>query len=344
MGTGKMIYIRADANADIGMGHVMRCLSIADAASTMGVKSTFVLADREVESLVNDRGYKTVVLHSDYSGMEEEEWPEIQAGLIIVDSYNVTQKYFRKVRKHGPIAYMDDLATFPYAVDILINYNIYAPSLDYHSLYAKTGISEPYMIIGPSYVPLRKMFQGQETRKQNKDVRHILISTGGADPEHLALKILQSKPDKYSYHFLLGQKNADKDAIKEVRQGNIILHEDVSDMKSLICGMDIAVSAAGSTLYEICSCGVPLITYVLADNQIPGANAFGDLGLAVNLGDLRNNEDPGGMILSAVEDLAAEYEQRVEMGTRMQSMMDGFGASRMVTKIIGFMKGDPADC
>ena len=69
------IFFRADANSSIGMGHVMRCLSIADAFHSLGNDSiiiTFILADDTVEKLIQDRGYKTVVLHSKYSKMEGE--------------------------------------------------------------------------------------------------------------------------------------------------------------------------------------------------------------------------------------------------------------------------------
>ena len=112
--------------------------------------------------------------------------------------------------------------------------------------------------------------------------------------------------------------------------------------------MDICVSAAGSTIYEICACGVPLITYILADNQISGAETFEKLGLAVNCGDLRSaavnisdsltlvsksksENNSAEIILTAVERLAEEYEYRVQVGKLMQEMIDGYGAERLVS-------------
>ena len=144
--------------------------------------------------------------------------------------------------------------------------------------------------------------------------------------------------------------NPDRDEIQRIADGrnDITLHENVSDMKNLISSMDLCISAAGSTLYEICACGVPLITYCLAYNQIAGAEAFSHLGLAINVGDLRDPEsvDPQqvmsgrldssavGMIFSAVDCLAADHDLRVEMGARMQEMIDGCGAERMVREIV----------
>lgn len=329
-----MIIIRADANPNIGMGHIMRCLSVADAASSSGHKVTFILADDGVEGLVNERGYEAIVLHTDYKDMESEVWPEIAAELIIVDSYYVTKPYLEKLRLRAPLVYIDDILSFPYPVDILVNYNAYAPFAGYHELYENSGVEEPHLILGTTYAPLRAMFRGLSKKEQKRDVENVLISTGGSDVEHVALRIVEAQPTARTYHLLLGNMNEDKEEIRKLAGKNIVLHENVTDMKTLICSMDLAVSAAGSTLYEICACGVPLITYVLADNQIPGAQAFERLGLAINLGDMREVEDPSKLILSSIEMLAYDYERRVEVGQKMQSMIDGFGADRMVEEIM----------
>ena len=122
----------------------------------------------------------------------------------------------------------------------------------------------------------------------------VLLSTGGSDELHIALSFIKhlcEQPDSgITYHVLIGAMNTDKDEIRSLAADKewIELHENVADMKSLICSMDVVVSAAGSTLYEICACGVPLITFSAADNQVPGAEAFSSLGLAVNVGDLRS--------------------------------------------------------
>lgn len=148
------IFFRTDANSSIGMGHVMRCLSIADAFHSLGNDSIiiiFILADDTVEKLIQDRGYKTVVLHSKYSKMESELplW-DIQSfetiHLLIVDSYYVTEHYLSSMRElirtqdnngdKGKLVYIDDVNAFLYPVDILINYNVYGSTVDYEKMYA----------------------------------------------------------------------------------------------------------------------------------------------------------------------------------------------------------------
>lgn len=351
------IAIRTDANFNIGMGHIMRCLSIADAFSSGGHHVSFVLADDTVESLVKGRGYEAVILHSDYTKMEEElsSWPVVMPYILIVDSYYVTVSYLSQLHEEmrsvgGSLVYIDDVYTFPYSADILVDYNVYATHAIYEELYR--GTEKPQFILGPTYAPLRPMFGGLDKKVQPEKVENILISTGGSDELNLELSILKSLLQKQNngriYHFLLGAMNTDKEEIKRLAGENIVLHENVTDMKNLISSMDLVISAAGSTLYEICACGVPFITYSIADNQVPGAEAFERLGLGINIGDLRdpdtiNSEfvmsgtlNPSAVerLLKATDKLTDDYRKRVLMGIKMQSMIDGFGANRIVWRIL----------
>lgn len=333
------VIIRADANINIGMGHVMRCLSIADSFNAQGHTVSFVLSSDDVQNFVKSRGYESVVLHTSYDSMENELrcWPRALADIIIVDSYYVSSKYLSALKDmmkctSGRLIYIDDLATFPYPVDVLINYNVYSNEIDYKRLYEGGGIAVPLLILGPTYAPLRTMFRGVEKKIQPEIVENVMISTGGTDLEHIALSIVKTRLEKYTYHMLVGALNAERDEIAKLALHNpkIVLHESVSDMKSLISSMDICVSAAGSTMYEVCACGVPMITYIVADNQLPGAKAFEKMGLAENIGDMRQEEKPAVFIINTIHHLADDYNKRCLVGSRMQETVDGFGAERIV--------------
>lgn len=355
-----MIYIRADANSNIGMGHIMRCLSIADAFRSNGIMSTFIVADENALAVVALRGYEAIVLNSAFDDMEAELplWKLkgiLEADIIIVDSYFVTDSYLLKIKsdflKNGKLVYIDDITAFAYPVDTLVNYNAFAEISKYQSLYKDTSVAFPKLILGPSYAPLRAMFQNVLKRLQPKIVKNILISTGGADKFHLALLLITALKENvaskdYNYHFLIGAMNEDKEQIRKLALGydNLVIHENVSDMRHLLEGMDLAVSAAGSTLYEICACGVPLITYTIADNQILGAEAFQKLGLAINIGDLRKKSVPDGthilceeletsainQIINAIDMCCEDYAWRVVVGDKMHEIIDGHGAERLV--------------
>ena len=376
----KKIIFRADANKAIGMGHIMRTLSIADAFSSAHCEVEFIIADDTVASLIQDRGYNTTVLRSQYDHMDDELelWPiDLHADYLIVDSYYVTPSYFGSLRErlrtdaveNSKLVYIDDVLRFPYPVDILIDYGVYASASAYHDLYKNSReeggsddpVEEPEFILGATYTPLRSMFRGIPRRLQSEEVKHILISTGGSDELHLTLALINeivAKKDKNDtkvrsnriYHFLIGAMNEDKEEIKRVASEVewVQLHENVQNMKALISSMDEVVSAAGSTTYEISACGVPLITYSLADNQISGGEAFERFGLGLYIGDLR---DPGSInpdlvmsgslatdaverILTATDILASDYTRRVTIGAKMQELIDGCGAERMVQRIL----------
>lgn len=357
------IVFRADANPGIGMGHVMRCLSIADAFNAIGNKVLFVVADENVVGLINDRGFETAVLNSDYKDMESElgMWPDgLQPEIVVVDSYFVTEGYFRSLKEKfagGKVVYIDDVASFPYPVDVLVDYNAYGLYVDYSGLYAYSEVKQPELVLGPTYTPLRGMFKGIERRRQSEVVKDVLVSTGGSDELHLTLKLMRavgvasgSSVVGPIYHFLIGTMNQDRDEIHLLADGmgNVVLHENVKEMRALIEACDIAISAAGSTMYEICACGVPMVTYSIADNQNPGTEAFEKQGLAVNVGDLRIPEsidagevisgelvaDAAERIVSAAEGLADDYELRCRIGGRMQELIDGRGAERLAERLL----------
>ncbi len=346
-----MILFRADGNAKIGSGHIMRCLSIADAFKRKNKESCFLLADKAFLSLIESRGYAVHILDSDYRNLDSEIEQvktavcNYQSEMVIIDSYYVAKNYLKGLKELVRLVYVDDLATFAYPVDMLVNYNAYGPYIAYKELYAKENETLPQLVLGLQYVPLREMFRNVPMRKQNEIVKNVLISTGGSDPIHLALKLAQyitKNSCSQRFHILVGAMNADYGRLKYIAEtsNNIIVHHNVNDMRKLISFCDIAISAAGSTMYEIAACGVPMIIYVLADNQIPGAEAFEKLGLAISCGDLRDKDDAARILMNSVDSLAINFALRKQIGEKMQYMVDGLGADRLATKLLEFSENN----
>lgn len=320
-----MILFRADGNEKIGLGHIMRCLSIALALRDDGTEVRFVIADNRCEPIIVQKGFECIVLNTDYSNMESEfsaferVVEELKPGIIVIDSYYINEQYLKRIGKQVKTAYIDDILAFPYPVNTLINYNIFSSQADYDELYKKVK-KKPRFVLGTDYVPLRKEFSDCAYRKSEK-VNNILVSTGGADTQHIAVKFLEylnDNPERligYCLEFIVGSVNRDIERIKELsdKLPNVKLMIDVKNMKKLMCGCDLAVSAAGSTLYELCVCSVPTITYVIADNQMPAARAFEQKGLMVNIGDLRNKENIGELIYNFIIELIKDKEKRESM-------------------------------
>jgi spore coat polysaccharide biosynthesis predicted glycosyltransferase SpsG len=237
------------------------------------------------------------------------------------------------------VIYIDDVFAFPYDVDALINYNIYSSEARYRDIYL--NINLPKLYLGPMYVPLRKEFKNVHI-ELNERVENVFISTGGSDEPGLVLKIidsLRSKPslvEEVNYHFVIGSYEPDIERINELslKYPWINIHRNVTDMAGLMSRCDIAVSAAGSTLYELCSCGIPTITYVLADNQIDGAREFEARGLMLSAGDLRETDYDCESIIQLIQKLVNDNDLRMDMHRRIVSLIDDKGAYRIVEDIL----------
>lgn len=345
------ILFRADANPSIGFGHIMRCLSIADAAKAFHQEAVFLLADPAVQELVRARGFRTAVLGTDYKSMESETEKvgavieKYRAGILFVDSYFVTEQYLNTLwnmcrRVNCRLVYMDDVLAFPYPCDVLINYNIYGPDADYDGLY-KGAEHTPEFLLGTSFAPLRSEFQNLKSRAVRRQGKHILISTGGSDSEHMTLALVEEikkREDSVTFHIVIGAMNADRDtvSVRAEKVKNIVLHENVSNMSELMQEADAAVSAAGSTLYELCAAQTPAVTYILADNQIPGAEGFARRGILKNCGDVRvfGSRELAKRLVQEAVSLCGQYDRRCRIAENMSGVVDGRGAERIVKAIV----------
>ena len=107
-------------------------------------------------------------------------------------------------------------------------------------------------------------------------------------------------------------------------------------MSELMLNCDVAISAAGSTLYELCATQTPTITYILEDNQQPVADAFAELKVLMNCGDIRNMGPvilADKLIYNAIN-LCEDYDKRKMISRLQASIVDGKGASRIIDSVI----------
>lgn len=338
-----MVLVRADGNPQIGSGHIMRCLSLADGFRELGEDVVFVVADDHLEDAIQKQGYECVILNTEYDCLDEElpkflpMLQTIKPRCVVLDSYFVTPDYMANVRKSVPLVYIDDLNAFDYPVDVVVNYTFYGDKFAYPQ-------NKRYLL-GPQYAPLRKEFRNIPPQQVEKRVTDVLLSTGGADPEHVALgcvRYLCGRPTNgITYHVVLGAMNQDVAEIQRLSTGkaHIALHQNVSDMRGLMLQCDAAISAGGTTLFELCACGLPTVTYVLADNQIMNAASFEEAGLMLCAGDIRGNSRFTEHIFERLETLVQDQLLRQRMAGQMQTLVDGNGAVRLTGEILKFIGG-----
>lgn len=379
-----MVVIRADANSKIGMGHVMRCLSVADALLKRGEEVLFVTADDTPVPLLTKKGVPYRVLHTDYADMETElpklwnalsELPqgpgEPEAALpqrntfILVDSYYVTEKYLAALKKRITTIYMDDIYAFSYPVDMLINYNIYGEEMGYEK---DAAFADTKLLLGTKYVPLREEFSagagyGQSRKELSAETENvtpaedrlhqtaeqgrtadggILITTGGSDSFNLAGQLLMEAM-KYDalktkeYHVVSGSLNPHIGELQALAQKheNIHIHCNVTNMAELMAESKVALSAGGSTLYELCAMGVPVIAFSFAENQERLVQTFVKRGIAQYGGNYRT--DGNKMIqntIAGLETLLEDKNLRSEYRKKARTLVDGRGAERIAEALL----------
>lgn len=342
------IYFRADANEQVGYGHLMRCLTIADACKRRGMSPVFVTADHEAEKMIAARGFSCLILNTDYRDMESElgKLPTLLASdaPIVLDSYYLTKHYVETLKENGlRVVWMDDLKEQEYPVDMLINYNVYAKQLDYPvNREAETDVcpggktdGRCTYLLGPAYAPVRPSFRREDAVVREK-LGTVLVTTGGSDPYGAGVwfaKLFAERLPDAKIMVVCGPYAKGKEELYRLAEqnGNIEVIEGCSDLSSVMHKSDLAVAAAGSTLYELCAAGLPGILYYLADNQRMGAEAFARETGVVNLGDIRSESfrsEADAHLTAALVHLAAASERK-KLADAMHALVDGNGAGRV---------------
>ena len=365
----KTVLLRADANDAIGMGHMMRCISVARAMlrdDNDKITPVFVISDERSAGLLAERELEFVCLHTDY----RDKIPEVEDGVdspmgqlfrnyhpvsMLVDSYQVEASYFTGLRRIAEavaaldgmartgIFYLDDVDVPDYELDGIINYNIYAGDLPYRQ--EKRFLGSAYIPLGEKFWDVKKRInnstpESDEIRNSDNSL-HCMISSGGADMLNICYTIGERMASAYPdcvFHVVCGKYNAHRSELLRLAEQhtNLCVEYDARDMCALEQNCDIAISAAGSTMYELAVLGVPTITYFFADNQRLVAEAFaGQTGMC-NAGDYRVDSQA---VLERIQQRFEEYKDntliRMNAGRRIRHVTDGLGAFRIAGILTG---------
>lgn len=329
-----MIYIRVDANNIIATGHLFRCISIAEALRELGEDVTFVMADNNGVSLLEDR-FPYIILDTDWRDMNSELailrdiLVQENAKKLIIDSYQVTENYLSEIRKYVKTIYIDDVNAFYYDVDELICYANYYRNNKYEERYFKTKL-----LLGCNYVPLRKEFRNVPDKVIKTDVEELLIMSGGTDSYNFIGNILENI-DSSQYkkvNAICGRYNVNYDVLyKKYKGTNVNIVRSTDNIIDYMLSADIAISASGVTLYELCACGTPTLSYVMADNQIDNAIQFDKDGIISYMGDIRK----GNVINNIINNLKTyDMKNRQIQSLRMKKYVDKNGALNIAEEVI----------
>jgi UDP-2,4-diacetamido-2,4,6-trideoxy-beta-L-altropyranose hydrolase len=338
------ILIRADASIPMGTGHVMRCLAFAQHWHDEGGKAVFVMAQNtaSVFERLKSEGFEVVRISNVPGSMEDAaELLEIAASRgsewCVIDGYQFKADYQHRL-KTSPRKLMmldDNGYAGPYSTDLLVNQNIHAAS----EMYVHRA---PYtrLLLGTGYAMLRREFTGRKVWKREIAPigRKILVTMGGSDPENVTEQVLRAlrsiRDEAMEVIAIIGGSNPHGDSLREAASGfsgKLALRTNVSNMPDLMAWADIAISAAGSTCWEMCLLGLPSIILPIAENQLATSIRLAELGVAetVRPGLATFMEELRG----AIERTATSQEMRLAMSEAGRNLVDGDGYRRVAQAI-----------
>ncbi|WP_322906521.1 UDP-2,4-diacetamido-2,4,6-trideoxy-beta-L-altropyranose hydrolase [Paenibacillus campi] len=297
------IAIRVDASVEIGIGHVMRCLTLAHMLKqSSDYYIIFVCMQHlpdSVAKLIREAGYELVLIAT--TEADEPQWQQdayqtrqqLQRYTIqwlIVDHYKLDYRWERQLKQHVErILVIDDLANRQHECEALLDQNLH-PAMN--ERYKECVSAQCRLFLGPANLLLRPEFtELRPYRQLITNCRHILLNFGGSDPTHETekwLKVLLQQSaliERLHLHVVAGPANVQKGQIRELcmlfPQAN---YYEQAEMAKLLLNMDAAIGAGGITMWERCFMGVPAAVISVADNQLESVHEAERLQLIWNLG------------------------------------------------------------
>jgi UDP-2,4-diacetamido-2,4,6-trideoxy-beta-L-altropyranose hydrolase len=321
------VVIRADGGSKIGLGHIMRCSVLADKLRKFAEIIFVCKSGGEYFAgieYIKNKGF-------DVAEVRVENLPDVLSSIggecLITDSYDVNEAYFEKTKEYFKFTgYIDDLNRHFFDVNFIINHNIYAKDLNYN---VNAGTK---LFLGTGYSLLRDEFENLPARKIKKEIKDVLVTMGGSDPDNMTMQILELLKEAafdFNIHVIIGPSFHYKGELERIQCNKVKTYFSPPKISKIMLACDLAVSACGGTLYELAVCATPVIGIVIAENQRLGARKMEELG-AIRC--CRSLCDLVGMINSL------KLEERETLVRNSGALVDGLGSARAAKEIYNIIK------
>jgi UDP-2,4-diacetamido-2,4,6-trideoxy-beta-L-altropyranose hydrolase len=356
------IVIRTDSSAEIGTGHVMRCLTLAEALRGRDAEVIFISRDLpgNVCVAIESRGFEVYRLPSDDNdacdGLKGyARWltvaEEIDAAQttsvieshaatpdwLIVDHYALGRAWERKLRgRTAHIMVVDDLADREHDCDVLLDQNLYE---NYEHRYDGLVPSGCIVLAGPQFAMLREEFAKARAGLRTRDgaVRRVFVFFGGSDltgetEKAIATARQLNRPDIH-FDVVAGKANERSEQIRELceRSDNLTFHMNIANMAELMSRADLSLGAGGTTTWERCCLGLPSLTVAVADNQVEVARLSDSIGFGRYLG--RTRQVTPEQMVTELQHLISHPTLLAKMSRVAMFLVDGRGTGRVVERL-----------
>ncbi len=315
------IIFRVDGHQDVGLGHVIRCLALADMLrDEFQIVFASQKRDDEVLNIICKEGFDLIELPTEdnYEKDAERLLTYLDKGTILVlDGYQFRETFQLTVRPHcHKLVCIDDIHSYHLYADVIINHSE-------HAKYAKYSC-EPYtqLYLGGKYALLRNPFLKKAgfNRTFEKPIENIMICMGGADPTNQTLRIIQAIDLiklNLTVNVVIGVANPNYQMISQwvgenensKLRVNLLSNLSDSEMCEQLMNNDFLFTPGSTTAWEACCIGIPMIVGVIADNQICIAEILEKKHAALNIGWYKSN---------SVDEIKTQYLELINDKNRLQ--------------------------
>jgi UDP-2,4-diacetamido-2,4,6-trideoxy-beta-L-altropyranose hydrolase len=338
--TDGSLLVRADASPTIGWGHAIRSLALAQTWIKGGKRATLLSWELPppLTTAWEGSGACVVPLRSQPGTLADATETgraarDSGASWVVLDSNIFQANYPRELQSAGLRVLRIDDGRCPAAAccsDIVLNQNVNATAGLYSSV-------NPHctLLLGPRYALLRQTFlEPWPARPLAHRVQRVLVTMGGSDPANVTVKALDALRSIANHLMevvaVVGGSNSHLPQLEhQITSFPCSCRIELSprDIVHWMARADLAISAAGTTCWELAHLGLPSVLVACAEDQLPIAGYLHEHGYALSLG--WHQAVSAEAIARAVTDLSGSPERRAALSAAGKSLVDGKGAERV---------------
>lgn len=353
------VAIRVDASTEIGSGHFMRSLTLANALKKEGRRCRFICRhlSGHLRDLARGYGHEVAFLrlrrrgavddlpHSHWLGCKQElDAQDSVAALadgewdwLIVDHYSLDVRWESEVQRPATkTLVIDDLADRQHNADMLLDQNLHS---DMPRRYEGKVPPSCELLLGPRYALLRDEFRAlrDAVRTRSGPIGRVLILMGGFDALNDTGKAIAAvariRPRNFEVDVVIGAEHPARQAIAaDCKRHNFSLHVQTTEVAGLMAAADICIGSCGSSSWERCSLGLPSICVIQGANQAVLAQALQERGAIINLGD--SSDVTSQAIADVLVSIGADLGKLASMSRASAALVDGEGTRRVCRRMV----------
>ncbi len=295
------IIFRSNVSPSVGFGHLNRCRALAYALKLKGQSCIMIGPEKKYKNYTDDTVFKDWIQVDHWNSTEQDSAMLIKIAkknhqsFLILDDYRINEDYQLNLRKEGLkwLQFDHKENSRPIWADIILNP---IPGIYEDEFKNIIQNKKAELLLGPNYAILRPEFVKLKKINNIKPDKKILVTFGGGN-DYGGVKFVLSTlmpivPKNYKFVVVSGLSNPNNETIKEWvkinRKNKVDLHINPKNLVNIFLSCDLAITAGGTTTYELDSCGLPFIIISTTRNQIEQSKAWSKTGKAKYVGKLEN--------------------------------------------------------